>query len=94
MIKLKNNNTLLEYDSYVKRGSMMYLRSALSLTDPDFLYTYLKESKELREANLTPEQFGIYHPVTEQFKDSSQEVLLNMITSLLIENENLHRNQY
>jgi len=93
-IKLERNNTELHYDKYVNKGGMMsYLRSALPLNDPDQLYNYLKNSSVLQEANLTPEHFGIYHPVAERFKGKPEEELLSVITDLIIENENLQRNQ-
>jgi hypothetical protein len=94
MIHLENNNTELHYDQYVNKGGMMsYLRSALPLSDPDHLYNYLKNSSVLTEANLTPEHFGIYHPVVEKFKGKPEEELLSVITDLIIENEYLQRNQ-
>jgi hypothetical protein len=91
-IRLENNNTELHYDQYVNKGGMVsYLRKALPLSDPDNLYNYLSNSEVLREANLTPEHFGIYHPVVEQYKGKSEEELLNVITDLIIRNENIQK---
>ena len=89
MIHLENKNTELHYDQYVHRGSLMVLRAGLPLSDPDHLYNYLKDSTVLSEANLTPEHFGIYHPVTEKYKGKSEEELLSVITDLLITIENI-----
>lgn len=70
----------------------MVLREALPLNDPDLLYTYIKESHVLIEANLTPEDFGIFHPVVKKYIDKPKEELIKDITDLIIENENLQRN--
>lgn len=94
MIRLEKNNTELHYDKYVHRGSLMVLRAALPLSDPDHLYAYIKNSPVLIEARLTPEHFGIYHPVTEAFKGKSEEELLSVITDLIIENEKLQSNNF
>lgn len=89
MIRLGNNNTELIYDQYVKRGSLMVLREGLPLSDPDQLYNYLKDSPVLSEVNLTPEHFGIYHPVTEKYRGKTEEELLAVITDLIITNQNI-----
>jgi hypothetical protein len=90
MIRLENNNTELHYDQYVKKGGMMsYLRLGLPFTDPDNLYNYLKNSDVLMEANLTPEHFGIYHPVAEKYRGKSEEELLAVITELLTTKQNM-----
>lgn len=89
MIKLEKNNTELHYNQYVNRGPMMYLRSALPLDDPDQLYNYLKSSSVLKNANLYPEDFDIYHPLSEKIKNCTKEELLSIITDLKIENEKL-----
>lgn len=91
MIRLENDNTELHFDSYVRRGSVMILREALPLSDPDNLYNYLKNSPILVEENLTPEDFNIFHPVTNKYKNMSVEELLTVITDLTIENQNLKR---
>jgi hypothetical protein len=89
MIRLGNNKTELIYDQYVKRGSLMLLREGLPLSDPDQLYNYLKDSPVLSEANLTPEHFDIYHPVTEKYRGKTEEELLAVITDLIIINQNI-----
>ena len=91
-VRLENKNTELHYDQYVKRGSLMMLREGLPLNDPDFLYTYIKNSPVLAEAHLSPEDFNIFHPVAEKYKGKSEEELLAVITDLTIENENLKHN--
>lgn len=92
MIELKNNNTELSYDKYVKRGSLMQLREGLGLSDPDQQYNYLKESQVLKDAGLTPEDFGIYHPVAAKYMDKTKEELISDITELIIERENFINN--
>ncbi|NMC58319.1 MAG: hypothetical protein GYA51_02830 [Candidatus Methanofastidiosa archaeon] len=93
-IRLENNNTELHYDSYVHRGSLMVLRAGLPLSDPDMLYNYLKNSEVLQKANLKPEDFGIFHPIAEQYKGKPEEELLAAITELTIRNENIDRKFY
>ena len=85
MIKLSEDKKELSYDKYVKRGSLMQLREGLSLKDPDHQYNYLKNSPALKEGGLTPEDFGIFHPVTAKFMDSTKEELIGVITDLLME---------
>lgn len=95
MITLEKNNTELHYDQFVNKGGLIsYLRSALPFSDPDNLYNYLKNSSVLINANLTPEHFGIYHPVVEKYKNKSKEELLSLIADLIMENEQLHKNQF
>lgn len=89
MVRLENNNTELHYDQYVHRGSLMVLREGLPISDPDHLYNYLTNSEELIKLNLTPEHFGIFHPVTEKYRGKSEEELLNVITDLIIKIENI-----
>jgi hypothetical protein len=91
MIHLENNNTELHYDAYVHRGSLMLLREGLPLSDPDHLYNYLSDSEVLREASLTPERFGIYHPVVDMYRGKTEEEYLAIITDLIIKNENIRR---
>jgi hypothetical protein len=91
-VRLENKNTELHYDIYVKRGSLMVLREGLPWSDPDFLYTYIKNSPVLIEAHLTPEDFNIFHPVTERYMNKSKEELITDITNLIIKNQNLERN--
>ncbi len=92
MIRLENDNTELHYDKYVKRGSLMQLREGLGLNDPDHQYNYLKNSPVLQEANLTPEDFGIFHPVMDKYKDKTKEELISDMTELVLENNKLHLN--
>lgn len=93
-VHLEKDNTELHYDSYVHRGSLMVLREALPLSDPDHRYNYLSNSEVLKNANLTPEDFGIFHPVAERYKGKSEEELLAVITDLTLKNENLERYFY
>lgn len=70
----------------------MQLREALGLNDPDHLYNYLKESSVLKEAGVTPEDFGIFHPVAARYKDKSKEELISDMTELILENSKLTLN--
>ena len=89
MIRLEKDNTELHYDKYVKRGSLMQLREGLGLNDPDHQYNYLKNSPILVEAGVSPEDFGIFHPVADKYRDKSKEELLAVITDLLNTNSRL-----
>lgn len=89
MIRLEKDNTELHYDKYVKRGSLMQLRAGLGLNDPDHQYNYLKNSPILVEAAVTPEDFGIFHPVADKYRDKSKEELIAVITDLLNTNSRL-----
>lgn len=89
MIRLEKDNTELHYDKYVKRGSLMQLREALGLNDPDQQYNYLKNSPVLEAAGVTPEDFGIFHPVADKYRDKSKEELIAVITDLLNKNSSL-----
>ena len=89
MIRLEKDNTELHYDKYVKRGSLMQLREGLGLNDPDHQYNYLKNSPVLVEAGVTPEDFGILHPVAAEYKDKTKEELISDMTKLILENDKL-----
>jgi len=89
MIKLSEDKTELSYDKYVKRGSLMQLRSALGLNDPDHQYNYLKNSPVLTEAGLSPEDFGIFHPVADKYKDKTKEQLIHDMTELILQNNKM-----
>lgn len=90
MIKLGKNNTELSYDEYVHRGNIMYLREGLPISDPDNLYNYLKNSPILQEAKLSPEDFGILHPVIKKYGKYTKEELMSVITELVIKNETIN----
>ena len=89
MIKLSEDKTELSYDKFVKRGSMMQLRSALGLNDPDHLYNYLKASPVLMEGGVTPEDFGVFHPVADKYKDKSKEQLIHDMTEIILQNQKM-----
>ena len=81
----------LHYDSYVHHGKIMYLREALSPDSPDQLYNYLKNHNALKDKNLTPEDYGIYHPDYEEYKDMSREQLLSELIYLKQQIRSLER---
>ncbi|MGL5013053.1 MAG: hypothetical protein ACRC6V_02025 [Bacteroidales bacterium] len=49
---------------------MMYNKGCLSEDDPEQLYNYLSKCV------ITPENFGIEHPTTEEFKDYTRSQLI------------------
>jgi len=89
MITLSEDKKELTYDKYVKNGSLMQLREGLGINDPNHLYNYLKNSPVLIEAEVTPEDFGIFHPSIAPHLNKSKEELLSVITDLVLENKRL-----
>jgi len=71
-----NEDGSLEFDKYVHRGNMMYLREGLSINDPDHLYNYLKNN------NIEPELYGIYHPIMHKYEDYTRDQLLSKVCEL------------
>lgn len=82
MVELIANNTVLQYDKYIKQGDLMVLREGLSATDPNYIYNYLKNSEVFIKNNITPEMFGIKNPLEIEFKDKSRDELINEILNL------------
>ena len=70
----------------------MRLREGLGLNDPDHQYNYLKNSPVLQEAGVTPEDFGIFHPIAAKYADKTKEELISDITELIIENNKYYLN--
>lgn len=66
----------LHYDSWVTIGTMMYNRDCLSVDDPEQLYNYLIAN------GIQPENYGISHPHTEEFKDWSRAKLIGEVIKL------------
>jgi hypothetical protein len=83
--KIKVSRDQIKYDAYVKKGNMLCLREALSPHDPDHLYNYLKAN------GITPEEYGIFHPITEKYKDFTREQLLAKLYDLEVELENAYK---
>lgn len=80
-----NEDGSLEYDQYVHRGNMMYLREGLEISDPDHLYNYLKNN------DIEPELYGVYHPISNKYKDYTKEELLGKIVELELTIKNAER---
>lgn len=79
-ITVSEDGSQITYDKYVKRGSLLMLRSALGINDPDFLYNYLKSN------NIEPENYGIKHPAYEsalaKYGNLNKDELLSIIGRL------------
>ena len=61
---------------WVHRGKMLIATDALDATDPDHPYN------QIIAQGAIPEEFGVYHPNSEEFKNMSRTNLINMIVDL------------
>lgn len=68
-----------------KGGGIMVNAYALSPDDPDYVYN------QILAQGQRPEDFGINHPYTEQFKEKTREELMSEIVELRKEIVALHR---
>lgn len=71
-----DENGTLRYPTFVKRGDLLQNRDCLSPDDEDHTYNYL------RRHEIIPEDFGIEHPRTEEYKNYSRDDLINEIEKL------------
>jgi hypothetical protein len=83
--KIVVNGDQIKYDAYARKGRGWVLREALPANDPDQLYNYLKAN------GITPEDYGIFHPITEKYKDLTREQLLAKLYDLEVELENAYK---
>ena len=66
----------LHYDSWVTIGTMMYNRECLSESDPNQLYNYLST------CGIQPEDYGIEHPLVNEFKDYTRPQLIQELVNI------------
>lgn len=66
----------IEVSTWVKRGTMMVNRAALDWNDPDHIYNHIVS------LGYRPEDYGIKHPMTEEFEDKSRDELIDEIVKL------------
>ena len=83
-----DENGMLSYERYVRKGGMLILREALELDDPDQLYNYLVRS------GFEPERYGIYHPAAEEYAGHTRAQLIQELVSLKKELEAIHRSGF
>jgi hypothetical protein len=69
-------NGQLHYDSWVTLGTMMYNRECLAESDPNQLYNYLTS------CGVEPENYGIEHPLVEEFKDYTRSQIIQELVAL------------
>ena len=67
------------------RGALAIRTEALSISDPDHPYNQILAQDKI------PEEFGVYHPITEEFQDKPRQHLINEIVKLRQEIESLYR---
>ena len=75
-IEVNAEDGSLTYPVWVKNGSMMVHRDCLDPDDPRQTYNYLKSY------GIVPEEYGIFHPMTEMFDGWSREQLISEVVSL------------
>lgn len=82
----------LHYSKWVRGGSMMYNRDCLEYDSPDQTYNYLKAH------GITPEHYGILHPLEEiiktEFAGKSRGELISEIFQLRKEMESMLRSGF
>ena len=79
----KDGNRQLQYDAYYGNGGgMSYLREALPISSNNHLYHYIKNELEKQNSKYKPEDFGIEHPLTMEFRDKSRSELVDEIIRL------------
>lgn len=71
-----DENGQLHYDSWVTIGTMMYNRECLAESDPDQLYNYLVSH------GIEPENYGIEHPLVEEFKDYTRSQIIQELVAV------------
>lgn len=82
----------LRYSQWVRSGGMMYNRDCLGYDNPEQTYNHLKAH------GITPEQYGILHPLEEiiknEFADKSRGELVAEIFHLRKEVESMMRSGF
>lgn len=58
---------------WVKRGGMLVIRHALDHDDPEHLYNLIVAK------GLNPDEYGVKHPLEEEFADKSRSQLIEII---------------
>lgn len=66
----------VQYKIWVKQGMMMVRAECLDHDHPMHPYNQIKSQ------GLNPEDYGMLHPLAEEFKDCSREELLKEISRL------------
>lgn len=81
-----DNQGQLFYSQWVSKGMVMKVdRDCLDHDDPEHLYN------EIITLGRDPADFGVTHPLAEQYKDYTREQLINMVAELSSEVTDLHK---
>lgn len=70
---------------WIIRGDLAVRTEALPISDSNHPYN------QALTQGVIPEEFGIYHPIAEEFQDKPRHLLLSEIVKLRQEIENLYR---
>lgn len=76
----------VQISTYWKNGMFLTLREALPLDHPENLYNHFKT----QYPDLEPEDYGIFHPLREKYKDWTREALMSKICDLEIQLSKIH----
>ena len=74
-IKINEDGTL-EYNKWIRCGGMMVNRDYLEHDDPNQTYNYLSAH------GVDPTEYGIKHPLAEEFDGRSRQSLIDEILAL------------
>lgn len=67
----------IEIPVWWRNGRMLYRRDCLPINHPEHTYNYIKD-----KLGLIPEDYGVLHPINEQYKHMDKEQLLSVIANL------------
>ena len=75
---------VIQVKVWAKRGGLLVRTNDLPFDDPD------SEYQQIIAAGGIPEEYGIMHPVAEEFKGKSREELVQEIINLRAEIDSRH----
>jgi hypothetical protein len=75
-VTLSEDGTSLSYPVWVKIGTMLYNRDCLDHDHPEQTYNFIKFH------GFVPEDFGVYHPLYEEFTKMSRSDLIREVVDL------------
>lgn len=82
--QMTEDSESVEIRRWIKRGIMRVNSDALHWDDPDHTYN------QILSQGKRPEDFGIEHPISEEFKDKSRGELIAEIIDLRKELESFY----
>ena len=82
---MQTSETEITYRVWVRRGGMLVNTNALDPDDPDHVYNQIKSQ------GVDPEDYGVFDPYEDEFKDWSVHDLKKEILSLRKELVSLYK---